>query len=112
MKFIRHAGEWVPADRFQRRAPVFPAIIRDTMEPVMSMATGQMHDSKSAIRREYRERGYVELGNDVRALDPPAELDDRDFEAGVAEAWDMLEQGYQPAPCETIEPGTRVLTDV
>lgn len=41
-----------------------PAIIQDTLpEPVMSMTgSDKMYDSKSALRREYKEMGFVEVG--------------------------------------------------
>lgn len=41
-----------------------PHIIRDTMDPIRSMASGRFHDSKSAYRNELRSMGCREVGND------------------------------------------------
>lgn len=44
-----------------------PAVIRDGqggIHGVKSMANGKLYDSKSAMRRHYREAGVVEVGND------------------------------------------------
>lgn len=48
-----------------------PLLAIDTMEPVQSQATGKVYDSKSALRREYRELGMIEVGNDPARLRPP-----------------------------------------
>lgn len=85
---------------------LFPSIIRDHMEPVQSMASGRMHDSKSALRREYAEMGYVELGNDApmtpKAYDPLPGLKE-----DIAASIEMLEQGYECEPAEAADPDTR-----
>lgn len=104
MKFIRHNGQWVPATSFTRPPRVFPAIHRDTMEPLQSQADGCMYDSKSALRAAYREQGYVELGNDAPREHAPYQPDPH-LERDIAEAWQMLEQGYQPGPSETLTSG-------
>lgn len=39
-------------------------VIGDVMEPVQSMASGKWYSSKSALRAEYRSRGYEEVGNE------------------------------------------------
>lgn len=44
-----------------------PQVLSDHMEPVQSQATGVWHDSKAAIRAEYRATGHIEKGNDKRA---------------------------------------------
>jgi hypothetical protein len=36
----------------------------DVMDPVQSQRDGRMYDSKSALRRTYREAGVTEVGND------------------------------------------------
>ena len=51
-------------DEPQRSHLAAPMLIMDTMPPVQSMATGKMHDSKAAIRAEYKALGMVEVGND------------------------------------------------
>ena len=47
-----------------------PRLIIDTMEPVQSMLDGKMYDSKSNLRRTYKEAGVTEVGNDSSILDP------------------------------------------
>ena len=61
--------EW-PAECIQKQEskaaslPV-PMLNSDALsKPLQSMATGNWHDSKSAMRREYREKGFVEIGNE------------------------------------------------
>jgi hypothetical protein len=73
---------WVPAQEWQQRQwaredAAFarqsnqgelctPMIVRDTMpRDLRSQVTGRVHDSKSTLRREYREHGVAEVGNDV-----------------------------------------------
>ncbi len=41
-----------------------PYIAGDTMQPVQSMRDGKMYDSKSRLRRTYRQAGMIEVGND------------------------------------------------
>ena len=41
-----------------------PAVISDTMPAVKSMHDGRMYDSKSRLRRTYRDAGLTEVGND------------------------------------------------
>lgn len=101
MKYIRYNGEWVPETAFVRRAPVFPSIIRDHMDVLVHPATGQKMDSKSAFRRVTKERGYVELGNDAPTTPKPYEPDPTLIN-DVAQAYQMVEQGYHPPPPEKV----------
>lgn len=44
-----------------------PVVIRDGqggIHGVQSMVDGKFYDSKSNMRRHYRERGFIEIGND------------------------------------------------
>ena len=41
-----------------------PYVISDIMDPIQHMATGRMHDSKAAFRRDTKASGCVEIGND------------------------------------------------
>ena len=101
MKYIRHNGAWVPITAFARRAPVFPAIISDHMDALVHPATGQQMDSKSQFRRVTKERGYVELGNDAPTTQKPYEADPTIIK-DVAQAYQMVEQGYRPPPVESV----------
>lgn len=43
-----------------------PQVISDTIgRGVQSMTNGQWYDSKSALRKEYKQAGVIEVGNDV-----------------------------------------------
>ena len=71
---------WLPRDEYERRRMdreerawrreasqgelCAPMVITDGIPLLQSMATGRWHDSKSALRREYRRHGMVEVGND------------------------------------------------
>lgn len=58
----------------QRSDFACPMVVTDSMPPVQSMTNGQMYDSKSAIRSEYRRAGVIEVGNDparLRTRKPP-----------------------------------------
>jgi hypothetical protein len=68
-------GKLVPADQYVRpRGPrshlPAPQVIGDVMDPVQSMLDGKLYDSKSRLRRTYREAGMVEVGNDSSVTDP------------------------------------------
>lgn len=41
-----------------------PSVISDIMNAVQSQATGEMYDSKSGIRAEYKQLKMEEVGND------------------------------------------------
>ncbi len=47
-----------------------PNVIADIMEPVQSMLDGQMYDSKSSLRRTYKDGGVTEVGNDSSITNP------------------------------------------
>lgn len=101
MKFIWHNDEWVEAVRAPRPA-LFPAIIRDHMEPLRHMADGAIYDSKSKFRRVTQDHGMIEVGNDDVASARPKM---RPVAEDIAEAWQMVEQGYHPPPLERIDEG-------
>lgn len=65
----------LPEKQFERPAPKrsdlpCPRIASDIMEPVQSQVDGRLYDSKSAIRKHYRETGHIEVGNDPARLRP------------------------------------------
>ncbi len=62
-------GELVEASLYHRTPPKrsnlpAPGLIMDTMEPVQSQLDGKFYDSKSHLRKTYREAGVQEVGND------------------------------------------------
>jgi hypothetical protein len=67
------------AGQIARHASDFPCpmIIKDTIEPVRSMADGKMYDSMSSLRRTYRADGnpqgqeYIEVGDAPMKGKPP-----------------------------------------
>ncbi len=73
-RLCKICGDWHPLDDWPaacvppgRPAPAFPIpmINTDTLRtPLQSMATGNWHTSKAAMRREYRDHGFVEIGNE------------------------------------------------
>lgn len=93
-KFDRVSGTWLDPQEFDRRYAEFeerafqrganqgelcaPMVILDGHKPVMSMTNGQVYDSKSALRAEYRRAGVVEVGNDVPTKKAAPSRDDRD----------------------------------
>ena len=107
MKYIWHNGGWTPAARAPRVSAA-PYIIRDGMGALRHPATGEMFDSKSQFRRATKDAGCEELGNDVplhHEYQAPA-----DIKGDIAEAINMLEQGYEPEPCPAIEGEVREYT--
>lgn len=45
-----------------------PMILSDGMDAVKSMTNGQMYDSKSELRKEYRSANVIEVGTEGKAL--------------------------------------------
>ena len=108
-RYIWHNDQWVPAVRVSRPS-VFPSIIRDGMDALLHPATGVVTDSKAEFRRMTRERGYEEIGNEVEAhLAPREPVRDANLKADIAQAWEMVEQGYRPDPVETADADVRVI---
>lgn len=61
-------GEFIRAPEHYVNPVAAPAVHQDSMEPTMSMTgTNKIYESKSALRREYKELGFVETG---KAPDP------------------------------------------
>ena len=93
MKWIVTGTGLVPAEEYCRPTPnrsllPMPHVMTDTMPPTMSMLDGRLYDSKSRLRRTYREAGCVEVGNDV-PMTPPAPKRPRreDIKAAVGRAF-------------------------
>lgn len=96
----REAHELVPAhEYYARKAPQAvsdlprPMVISDHMDTVKSMVDGQMYDSKSALRRTYREGGYIEVGNEELKPFRRPEPDAKAIRDSVSRA--MTQAGYQ-----------------
>lgn len=82
----------------QRSAFPCPHVIGDGLPDLKGMHDGRTYDSKSNLRRSYRERGLVEVGNDA----PLAPIDNRQriTKAEIGAALQKVKQGYKPAPLE------------
>lgn len=107
-RFIWHNDQWVPAVRVSRPR-LFPSIISDNMDALLHPATGVTTDSKAAFRRMTRERGYEEIGNEVEAHMAPAPAHGCITDAEIAQAYDMVEQGYVPPPADVADADIRIL---
>jgi hypothetical protein len=101
-KYVWHDGQFVDVTDWKRPAPKFPAIIRDTMDAAWHPATGEMMDSKSRFREVTKAHGLVEVGNDCQNRQNPAADLAKDRKQDIAEAWQMVEQGYQAPPIESV----------
>jgi hypothetical protein len=83
--FDRASGQLVPRDEYYARRPApargslpAPMVIGDNIE-LRSMTDGQMYTSKAALRRAYRQQGYIEVGDawDKQIPTPPKPKPDR-----------------------------------
>lgn len=97
-RYVFRNGDIVPISeaealpsRYGVRLGDGPMVVSDAMPAAKHMASGRVHESKSAFRRDTRSFGCEELGNNapqVRGFHdpklPPAQAD-------VAEAWAQLE---------------------
>lgn len=98
--FDRDMMEFVPAETYYARehnyreamrgAHPAPRVIADTMDPVRSMLDGRYYDSKSTLRRTYREGGVIEVGNDVPTKQPPKKHDRQGVKAAVHRAFSQV----------------------
>jgi hypothetical protein len=89
---------------------LFPSIISDNMDALLHPATGVTTDSKAAFRRMTRERGYEEIGNEVDAHVAGAQPRTQAItDADIAQAYEMVEQGYVPPPNDVADADIRIL---
>lgn len=104
-KFIWFEGQWrevikrIPSPRLH--------IISDGMRGAMHPATGKMFDSKSEFRKVTQAHGLVECGNDAPSS-PRAFQGTSSAKADIAKAYEMVDQGYVPPPCDTEADLTRI----
>jgi len=59
-----------PEPNWNRSELPGPNIIGDNMGAVQSMLDGKFYDSKSALRKTYKQAGVTEVGNDSSILAP------------------------------------------
>ena len=70
-----------------------PSLNRDQMDALWHPSTGEIVDSKSEFRAITRKVGGTEMGNDAQTDNRKW---DRVTKADVAEAMNMVSQGYKP----------------
>lgn len=73
-----------------------PNFIKDEMPALQSQLSGKMYDSKSALRKEYKAHGAVEIGNEQPK--PQASKRPMITKNDVGEAINKVRQGYRPNP--------------
>lgn len=102
-KYVWHAGEWVDVTDWRPPPRKTPYIIRDGMDAAVHPATGQVFDSKSRFREVTKAHGLVEVGTDTMQTNhnPARELA-ASRKQDIAEAFQMVEQGYQAPPVESV----------
>lgn len=83
---IKEARKLVPA----------PYVQQDTMEPVEHPVTGELYDSKSRLRRTYKEMGLIEKGNYTRKTPKVQAADFDEIREEVQEAKRKLKWGMAP----------------
>jgi predicted heme/steroid binding protein len=77
-----------------RRSHLGFNFISDKLWDVQGQHDGRIYDSKSELRRSYREQGLAELGNDVSRETPsPARSPSG---PDVIEAYQKVRDGYKP----------------
>lgn len=63
-----------------------PYIVGDGIE-VKSMVDGKIYTSKAALRRSYREKGYIEVGNEEQKMPPKPKPDRRAIRESIERAF-------------------------
>lgn len=100
------ARQWAREDRIFAKAacqgqPCAPMVLTDacgsSIEGLQSQADGKYYDSKSQLRKHYRDAGVIEVGNDVPKTrfihgdKPPRDpMTDRRQEAAIHKAFNRL----------------------
>lgn len=103
-------GQWVDKEELRYSQPhpnrsqlPCPMVIRDHMEPIQGMHDGKIYTSKAALRKSYREGGYIEVGNDTAPLFKQ-EYTRKDVTIkDIGEAYDKVKNGYKPQPLESVK---------
>jgi hypothetical protein len=111
--YVWNGQTFVDVTGWKRPPSRFPAIHRDTSEPMVHPATGEVFDSKSRFRETTKARGLVEVGTDNLTNLNPRRADVKSRKQDIAQAMQMVEQGYQAPPVESLSDadwaGTRML---
>lgn len=84
-------AECMPEPRRNRSAFPLPMMNLDNMDAVQSQADGLWYDSKSALRRAYRDQGMIEVGNEP-IPDKPLKAKSGDDKAAEAAAVNALKR--------------------
>lgn len=91
---------WKPQPRKEVNAPYVRS--DEIIGGMRSMVTGRIHDSKSSLRREYRNLGYIEVGNDIKTWNPkrPDPTDQPGYKerlvADIDKAYTQIRDGNAP----------------
>jgi hypothetical protein len=111
--YVWNGQTFVDVTGWKRPPSRFPAIHRDTSEPMVHPATGEVFDSKSRFRAVTKAHGLVEVGTDNLTNLNPRRADVQSRKKDIAQAIEMVEQGYQAPPTESLSDadwaGTRML---
>lgn len=94
--FVYRNGKIVPKDKAGPSRRV-NNVISDSLGGMLEhhgYADGRRTDSKSVFRRWTKEGGFVEKGNDRDR--PQRQANPQDLRSDVAQAIQMLKQGYRP----------------
>lgn len=71
-------------------------VISDSINAIRSMADGRMYESKSELRKGYKAKGVVELGNDAASYRAKEPERPKITKAEIAAAVQKVKQGYTP----------------
>lgn len=95
-RLVEKGGPEHVRERVARSHLSAPMLIRDGMDALRSMVTGRMHDSKSALRAEYKAHGVVEMGGEDPKV-PSSAPRPSVTKAEIGEALQKVKQGYRPS---------------
>lgn len=95
MRYVLRNGELVPAhlaprQPVQRSSLPAPNIVRDAMDPIVSMTDGQLYDSKSAYYGAVRAAGCEIVGDDKAPFDKKPEYHPQNVAQDIKRAIEEL----------------------
>jgi hypothetical protein len=96
-RWNKATGEFEQVDK-PKPLTLAPAVITDEIPPTMSMTgTDKVYTSKSALRREYKEMGFVETGGELHQGKPvDKEAHRREIRETVMKAMNDARYGMAP----------------